>query len=154
VLLTVSLVLAGSLDIWRAMSHARIYQLFTSEGIAFARRVREIVPSQATILHAPVHNHPVFLSGRRSFMGYPAHVWSHGLPPGPREADIRSIYKGGPDTLRLLQRHRVDYVVVGPFERKQLTANEAFFERFSRVGEIGAYHLYQTSQDVHGSGDH
>lgn len=155
VLLTVSLVLAGSLDIWRAMSSARTYQLFTSEGIAFARLVREIVPSHATIVHGPVYNHAVFLSGRRSLMGYPAHVWSHGLPPGAREADIRSIYKGGPETLSLLERHHVDYVVIGPFERKQLTPNEAFFERFRRVGEIGAYHLYLTSrQSVHGSADH
>ncbi len=44
-------------------------------------------------------------------MGYAGHVWSHGLNPGPREADIRRIYGGTADASRLLAQHRIDFVV-------------------------------------------
>jgi hypothetical protein len=146
VLLAVSLVLAGGLDLWRVMSKAKSFELFTSEGIEFARFIRDVVPPQATIVHGPTHNHPVFLSGRRSLMGYPGHVWSHGLPHAAREADIRNIYKGGPDALRLLDKYQIDYLVVGPFERRQLSVNEPFFSRYPKIGAIGAYDLYQTAR--------
>ena len=146
VLLTGSLVLAGGLDIWRVVSHARSYELFTAEGVAFARVVRDLVPPKAIVVHSPIHNHPVFLSGRRSFMGYPGHVWSHGLPHSSREADIRSIYRGGPEALRLLELHQIDYVVIGPIERKRLTVNEAFFDQYPKLGVVGGYQLYRTGR--------
>jgi hypothetical protein len=146
VLVVGSLVLAGGLDIWRVVSHARSYELFTAEGVAFAGVVRDLVPLKATVVHSPIHNHPVFLSGRRSFMGYPGHVWSHGLPSSSREADIKRIYRGGPEALRLLELHQIDYVVIGPIERKQLTVNEAFFDQYPKLGVVGGYQLYRTGR--------
>ena len=44
------------------------------------------------IIHAPVHNTPVFLTGRRSVMGYPGHIWTHGLEFVQRESEIKRIY--------------------------------------------------------------
>ena len=83
-LMVASLVLAGGLDVWRVVSRASEAQIFSRSGIDFATMVRATTPPRALILHAPVANHPVFLTGRRSLMGYPGHVWSHGLDvPGP-----------------------------------------------------------------------
>ena len=49
------------------------------------------------ILHAPTYNDPVYLTGRRTFLGYPGHVWSHGIDYGPREAELKRIYMGAAD---------------------------------------------------------
>jgi uncharacterized membrane protein len=94
-------------------------------------------------VHAPTYNHPVVLTGRRSFMGYPGHVWSHGLDPGPREGEIKTIYTGGATSQELLARYRIDYVVVGPLERLQMPVNDRFFEQFPTAGHTRGYRLYR-----------
>jgi hypothetical protein len=76
-------------------------------------------------------------------MGYPGHVWSHGLDPGPREVDIRRIYAGGPDAATLLGRYGIEYVVVGPPELTGLSANEQFFARYPRIDASAGYRLYR-----------
>jgi len=143
VLLLISMTLAGSLDVWRVLSGVPEYLEFDREGIAFAQMIRRTVPPRALILHAPVHNHPVYLSGRRSLMGYPGHIWSHGIDYRDRAADILSIYTGKPSAEGLLAYYRIEYVVVGPLELTDMPVQESFFERFTRVGEVGEYRLYK-----------
>ncbi len=144
-LLFATLTLAGALDLWRVASGAFRSRIFDREGIEFARVVAERTSPAALIVHAPVPNHPIALTGRRSLMGYPGHVWSHGLDGGPREADIRRIYAGGPDAAATLERYRIDYVVVGPIERFGSVVNEPFFTRYPCAAEAGSYRLYRTS---------
>jgi hypothetical protein len=143
--LFVSLTLAGTLDLWRVASNAFEARVFDRRGIEFAAIVCKNTRPSSLILHAPTYNHPVVLTGRRSLMGYPGHVWSHGLDPGPREVDIRRMYAGGEDAEGLFARYAIGYVVVGPLERGQMPANEHFFERYPRIGESGGYRLYRTT---------
>lgn len=143
VLITVSLTLAGVLDLWRVVSHAGDARVFDRNAIAFADVVQHQTPVGALVLHAPVQNHPVFLSGRRSLMGYPGHVWSHGLDGSRREKDINQIYAGSDQARELLARYAIDYAVVGPLERRTMTVNEAFFAQFDRVDSTGGYDLYR-----------
>jgi len=75
-------------------------------------------------------------------MGYAGHVWSHGLDPGPREADIRRMYSGAPDASRLLAHYGIDFVVVGPHELI-FGVNEAFFSRWTPILDVEGYRLYQ-----------
>jgi hypothetical protein len=101
------------------------------------------------ILHAPTYNDPVYLTGRRTFLGYPGHVWSHGIDYAAREAALKKIYAGAPDADALVRGAGIEYVVVGPLEREELAKqgvvlNESFFNRYRRVGEAGAYRLYKT----------
>jgi hypothetical protein len=138
-----SLTLSGGLDVWRVVSHASEVQVFSREGVAFAEMVREKTPPRALILHAPTYNHPVFLTGRRSLMGYPGHLWSHGIEYGRREADVKEVYTGAHNAEKLLARYGVDYVVVGPLERTLLSVNDAFFGRFAIVAEASGYRLHR-----------
>jgi uncharacterized membrane protein len=79
-------------------------------------------------------------------MGYPGHIWTHGLEYAPREAEIKRIYAGAPDAEALLRRYGVSYVVVGPLERNTANVNDQFFSRFTKVGEVGEYRLYKITQ--------
>jgi hypothetical protein len=139
----VSLTFAGALDVWRVASSAFAVRVFAREDIDFAQMVAERTGPTSLILHAPTHNHPIALTGRRSLMGYPGHVWSHGLDPGPREADMKRMYAGGPDAAELLSRYRIDFIVLGPPERLRMNPNAGYFERYRRVGETGRYRLYR-----------
>jgi hypothetical protein len=139
------LTLAGALDVAAIVLRSNEYQIFNAQGIQFAELVKREVPPNATVIHAPVHNHPVFLTGRRSLMGYPGHVWTHGLEFGPRESEIKRVYSGAPDAAAILGKYGVSYAVVGPLERN-LNVNEPFFSQFQIVGDVGGYRLYKITQ--------
>ena len=145
VALFVMLILSGGLDVAALISAHDEFQEFDREGIAFAEMIKQQTPPRAMILHAPVHNTPVFLSGRRSLMGYPGHIWTHGIDSGPREADIKKIYNGSFDARALLAKYRVDYVVVDPQEHSVMPVNDAFFKQFQEVATVGEYHLYKVT---------
>lgn len=137
------LTLAGGLDVFALVTRQGEYQEFDRDGVNFAEMIKQQTPPRATILHAPIHNTPVFLTGRRSLMGYPGHIWTHGLDFGPRETDIKKIYAGSPDAADLLAKYGVDYVVIDPQEHSVMTVNTAFFTRYQEVAKIGEYHLYK-----------
>jgi hypothetical protein len=144
--LVVALTLAGALDVWRVVSRSTELQEFDRDGIAFAAMIEEHLRPRALVLHAPIHNHPVFLTGRRSLMGYPGHIWTHGLDYQKREAEIRRIYAGEAGADAALARFGVEYVVLSPLERMVMPVDDAFFERYQRVGEVGEYWLYKIAR--------
>jgi hypothetical protein len=143
VLLFVSVTLAGALDVAGIVMRSIKYQVFDAAGLAFAELVKSQTAPRALIVHAPVHNTPVFLTGRRSLMGYPGHIWTHGLQFAQRESEIRRIYLGSPDAEQLIRTYNIEYAVVGPQEAIVTHVNEQFFTRFEKVGEVGGYKLYK-----------
>ena len=137
---------AGALDVAAIVLQATKHQVFDSFGIKFAELIKQETDARALIIHAPVHNHPVFLTGRRSLMGYPGHIWTHGLDFVQRESEIRRVYAGAPDAGAILQKYGVDYAVVGPLERNLMNVNDQFFSKFTLVGEVDGYRLYKITQ--------
>ena len=143
--LLVALTLAGALDLWRVIARTTQYREFDRQGMAIAEQILQRTGPRSLILHAPAYNSPVFLTGRRSLLGYPGWVWSRGLDTAPREDDIQRIYSGTPESRGLLERYQVDYVLIGPLEHATLPVNEAYFARYPKAGESGEYRLYKTT---------
>jgi hypothetical protein len=144
--LLVCVTLAGALDVAAIVLRSNRDEVFNADGVKFGELIKRQTPSRTLVVHAPVHNHPVFLTGRRSLMGYPGHVWTHGLEFAPREAEIKRVYAGAPDARAILEKYDVDYVVVSPLERNLMTVNEQFFSNFKPAGEVGGYRLYQIAK--------
>jgi len=143
VALFICLPLAGGLDVAAIALRSVKYEVFDSAGVRFAELVKSTTPPRALIVHAPVHNEPVFLTGRKSLMGYPGHIWTHGLDFVKRESDIKRLYAGSADAEQILNYYSVDYAVVGPLERLVMPVNDQFFSRHEKVGEVGGYQLYK-----------
>src|SRR5207302_4743457 len=122
---------AGALDVAAILISPAKFQVFDSGGVRFAELIKQKTEPRALVIHAPVHNHPVFLTGRRSLMGYPGHIWTHGLDFAPREADIGRIYAGGPEAPGLLAKYGVEYVVVSPLESSVFPVNQLFFSGYT-----------------------
>ena len=141
--LLLALTLAGALDVFALITSQKEYGEFDRDGVRFAQMIRQQTPRRAMILHAPIHNHPVFLTGRRSLMGYPGHIWTHGLEFAQRQYDISQIYGGGPQAESLLAKYGVDYVSVSRLESNVFPVNESFFERYMKIGDSGEYRLYK-----------
>ena len=145
VALAVVLMAAGALDVARAVVGPS-YQEFDRDGVGFAQMILEKTPPTAVILTTPTYNTPVFLTGRRAFMGYAGFLWANGLPYTEREQDLRAIYAGGPDAEDKLRRNGISYIVLGPQERREVAPNEAFLARFPIVAELGEYRLLEVTQ--------
>lgn len=143
VFLFICVTLAGTLDVLGIAFRETKYQVFDAAGVQFAELVKQQTSPRATIVHAPVHNTPVFLTGRRSLMGYPGHIWTHGLQFVQRESEVKRIYLGTPDAAQLLQKYNIEYAVIGPQEEVVSPHTEAFFTHFEKVGEVGGYSLYK-----------
>jgi hypothetical protein len=141
--LLIALTLSGTLDLIRVLSGAEAYREFDSDEIAIGRLIVQRTAPNALVLDAPAYNPPVFLTGRRSLLGYPGIVWSRGIDYGEREQDVRRIYAGSPEAAALLRQYRVDYALVGPLERSNLAVNEAYWGQFPVVAQAGAYRLYR-----------
>ncbi|HEY1938232.1 MAG TPA: hypothetical protein VGJ33_09890 [Candidatus Angelobacter sp.] len=140
-----TLIFAGSLDVWRVISEAPEYLEFNPTGIAAAAQISAQAAPRAVVLHAPTFNSPVFLTGRRSLLGYPGWMWSRGLDYSQRSSDIARIYSGGPDAEALLRHYGVDYVLLGPAEFASYKVNEQFWSQFTSLPQSGAYRIYQTT---------
>jgi len=138
------LMTAGGLDVARA-TVGQGYQEFDRDGIAFAEMIRERTTPGSVILTAPTYNTPVFLTGRRVFMGYAGFLWANGLPYQERERDLRAIYAGGPGAEDTARRYGISYIVVGPQELREVAPNDAFLARLPLVGQVGEYRLYEVA---------
>ncbi|HSE18020.1 MAG TPA: hypothetical protein VLB46_13275 [Pyrinomonadaceae bacterium] len=146
VVLFVCVTLAGALDVAGIAMRSVKYQVFDANGLRFAELIKAQTAPRSMIIHAPVHNTPVFLTGRRSLMGYPGHIWTHGLQFVQREGEIKRIYLGMPDAEQLIKKYGIEYLVVGPQERIVTPVNDQFVSRFQKVGEVGEYQLYKIRQ--------
>jgi hypothetical protein len=145
--LLIGLTFSGALDVTRALSPAENVEVFGQAELEVAELLREKTPPRALILHAPLHNSVVALSGRRSVMGYPGHLWTHGIDYAQRELDVKTIYQGGAQMTEPLSRLGVDYVIVGPAERAQLGADEAHFGNLYPVAiDHAGYRVYQVKR--------
>ena len=144
--LLATLTLSGALDILRVITNTVEMREFTRDGIATAKLIAQVAPPQAVVLHAPAFDSPVFLTGRRSLLGFAGWIWSRGLDFSQRENDIRRIYSGGPDAVALLERYHVDYAIIGPQERSFMPINQEFWSHYPLMSRIGDYQLYKVER--------
>jgi hypothetical protein len=148
VLAIIALTFAGALDVTRALSPVEQPVLLNSVELDVARMIRERTPPHSVIMHAPIHNSPVIMTGRPSLMGYPGHLWTHGINYQERESDVSAIYSGRSDAEELLKKYGVDYLIVGPVERAQLKPQESFFigHGFPVIIDYQGYRVYEIRQ--------
>jgi hypothetical protein len=137
------LTLSGGLDLWRTASGQVRLVVFDADAVAFADEVRRHTTPRAVVLHLPTYDSPVYLTGRRSVIGYPGHLWSQGLPGNERGVEVQLMYQGGAPSDQLLSRYGVRDVVVGPGERAQLRIAPEFLATLDLVVERGPYQLYR-----------
>jgi hypothetical protein len=141
------MVLAGGLDVLRVITATTEYREFDPQGIAIAKAISEQAAPRAVVLHAPTYNSPVFLTGRRSLLGYLGWMWSRGLDYSERNSVIQRIYSGEPDANALLRQYKIDYVLVGPEELASLRVNERFLSQYKKAAQAGPYRLYKIDHE-------
>ena len=145
--LLVVLILSGVLDVVRALSPVEKALLFDPQKREVADLIRAATEPRALIVHAPIHNSVLCLTGRQSFMGYPGHLWTHGIDYSTRELDLQTIYRGGLSAKQLIAQYGIDYVLVGPVERETLKPDEALLAaEYPIVVDHAGHRLYRVER--------
>ncbi len=137
------LISSGALDVWRIASGQVKIPVFSFEAIEIADDIRLRTPPNALFLNAPTYNSAVVLSGRRSLMRYVGHLSSHGIDYVERENDLKKIYEGNATADIFLRKYGIEYILISPEERNLMPINEAYFEKFPLVAEVGEYKVYK-----------
>lgn len=138
-----TLVFAGWLDVWRTASAQIEHVILPRQMIEIAALLRQQTAPQSLTLTAPEYANVPVLTGRRWFLGYTGHVWSHGIAPQERELIAKQIYAGGAEAKNLIAREKIDCVVVGAAERRFTAVNDAFFQTFPVIAEVGDLRVYR-----------
>lgn len=139
----VVLCLSGAIDVWRVASKQIEFSVFDKDAVAIAEDIRLRTPEDALFLNAPTHNSPLVLTGRRSFIRHPGHLYSYGIDSSTREAEVKAIFAGGPAADSLMQRLGIEYVIVGPQEKSLPGFNRSFFSRYQMIAERGGHAVYK-----------
>jgi hypothetical protein len=146
-LLTISLTLAGALDLTRALRrNGEDLRLFSMDEMAVADWLRRSTPKDAILLAVPTYNQPMVLTGRTMVLGYPGHIWSHGMPAlgRQREADIREMSHESERSADLWARYRVSHILFGPREENDNWDKMLFERKTHYVGSLRGYQLFET----------
>jgi hypothetical protein len=130
-LVGVTLLASGALSLIQWLPpQGPTFSWFSREDIELADFVRGATDPHAVFLTGDEVTNPIpDLAGRPVLMSYRGWLWTYGIDYSRREADIAEMYIGAPDSLDLLHRYGVNYVLVGPQERSAWHADPGFFDR-------------------------
>ncbi|HEV8157937.1 MAG TPA: hypothetical protein VGP58_02825 [Pyrinomonadaceae bacterium] len=142
----VVLTFSGALDVWRVVAKQINYKVFDKDAVAISQQIKQKTAPNALFLNAPTYNSAVVLSGRRSLMRYSGHLSSYGIDYQERETEVKKIYSGDPAAEILLTKYGIEYVLISPEEKSNLTVNEEFFRRYPVAAEAGQYRVYQVKK--------
>lgn len=140
VILVVLHMASAGLDIFKlALPTATVWVEWDEKAVTAAKMIQEKTKPGDIILTAPTHNSAVVLAGRPHYLGYAAHVWSHGGDPWQREKAIKNYLQGNNE---LLPDVRPQFVLVGPQEEysfKPIVTRP----NWTLAGQSGSYYLYK-----------
>lgn len=125
------------------------YQLFSGEQCAAADFIIENTPADSLFLTGANHTNPVsVLSGRSIVCGPGLYLYFHGVNYQEREQQLKDMYLGGDEFVRLAEAYGVDYVFISDYERSSYTINEAWFiSQYPLIYDHGGIHIYRIAQN-------
>ncbi|HYI62728.1 MAG TPA: hypothetical protein VEW93_13095 [Acidimicrobiales bacterium] len=142
----VALTSAGALDTLRAMQRSSAIPWVDADDVAAAHWLRATAEPGDTLVYGASNTSAVAaLSGVPALTGYPGWTDDLGLPDWrERLAATRTILSGSAGVDALLTRYSVDYVAIGPRERFEHGASDAYWRgRGDPVFSGGDYQIYE-----------
>jgi hypothetical protein len=122
---------SGSVELWRMTRTEHVAnRMWSRQETVLAEEFRALSSPTARVLCSDYHHHWVTgLTGRPVLLGYRGWLGSYGVDYSGVANDVGTMLSGGPDAESLLARYRVEFVVVGPSERRDFGADESYFEQ-------------------------
>jgi hypothetical protein len=105
--------LSQSLQIQKKVS------LFSKEELNTYGDFLQAASPDARFLASPDYSSPVLYYGHKLFMGYDGHLWSHGIPYGKREKEVRDFYTLGNFAHTYTKDEKLDFLILSKRERQK-----------------------------------
>lgn len=144
IILFIISILSGSLDAYRAIRfklHSHI--MYSREEIDLAEWAKNNTNSKSIWLTGDNHNHWLFnLTGRQTLMTYRGWLWTHGYKTQQLEQDVSQMFQFPQKNQRLFQNYQVDYVVIGPNEKRVWHADTTQFNHLQLIKVSQNYNIY------------
>ena len=96
-------------------------------------------PPEAVFAIYPTYNHPLLVNGHRVVMGFPGHLWSHGLDYRPVELKLQSLMESDTDWQAVAKELGVDYLFWGPLEQANYPNSDKEWEGTCRIVAEGSW---------------
>jgi hypothetical protein len=140
------LLLSGGLEVARVITFRSHPMTISSVAdLSMGEAIRGRVGKRDVLLSEPEASHPIFMySGRPSFVAYDGWLWSQGWKGKyeQRMIDKKIIYEGTAASRELIDKNKIDYVVIGPPELKAGANKQWFDNNYSPVLSLPSYTLY------------
>jgi hypothetical protein len=109
-----------------------------SEWHQVANAIRSFPPSTVFAAY-PTYNHPVLVNGHRVVMGFPGHLWSHGLNYRPIETKLISLMNSEPGWEQNAKELGANYLFWGPLEETNYPDSAKEWEARCRLVAEGSW---------------
>lgn len=141
-IITLSMVSTSLLSIIREINVS--YLLFSKEALIIGEKIKNSTPKNVVFLTYKIHNSPVNnLAGRSIMMGYPDLLWTQGINYSQRENDINKIFAGKEEAKSLIQKYRINFVVLENYQPDNLFINRNFFNQYPIIIGTNNYTVYK-----------
>jgi hypothetical protein len=101
------------------------------------------LPEDSVLAVAPDPNHPAMFWGAKVAMGYPGHLWSHGINATERESQLERMFRGDKDWFSLAKSIGVTHIYWGENEKRRYGAfNPLWQYRLKNVSRSQKAQLY------------
>ncbi len=143
-----AMVAAGGLDTVRAMQRSTAIPWVERDDLAAASWLRtHSRPDDVVVYGMTNYSAVAALSGRRVVSGYTGWTYDLGLPDwAARWSDSRLVLSGSPGVGEAIERYGVDFVAIGPSERREDAASDDYWSTHGDlVFEQGEYRLYRVA---------
>jgi uncharacterized membrane protein len=147
-LVVAALTVTGGLDTVRAMQRSAAIPWADGDDVAAAHWLRSTAAPGDRLVYGATNTSAVAaLSGVPALSGYPGWTNDLGLPDwSDRVEASRRILAGEADVDELIERYGIDYVVIGPRERAEMDASDAFWDRHGElVFARGDHRIYRVT---------
>ncbi len=105
------------------------YLLSTKEDIKLYSQLKTLTPTNSIFLSASNHNHPVLMWGARpTLLGYQGWVVNFGFNIKQTSQDVKNIYQLPAFNQQLLQQYHLNYIIVGPREKREFQVDQEYFD--------------------------
>jgi hypothetical protein len=99
-------------------------ELYRASQIWDAKAALAGLPSGSVLAVAPEPNHPAMFWGAKVAVGYPGHLWSHGIDSALRESQLEGLFRGDADWPSLAKNIGATHIYWGENEKKRYGASD------------------------------
>ena len=96
-------------------------------------------PPETVFAIYPTYNHPLLVTGHRVVMGFPGHLWSHGLNYRPVELKLQSLMDSDAGWQATAKELGADYLFWGPLEQAHYPDSDKEWEGTCKVVAQGPW---------------